>query len=246
MADALPLTQDQILAQLQTRGFEEGFQRTPLRDFWGKLTSITGEMRQGNSGAFAVALYNFDEVEPIESVEPYTSPIGQIEVSTSTRAKSKMGYLGKSIDDIINVGLPLDTPQAQVKNQDYIIGKVLHMKLTPGHMISNKDDATGTWTDKPNDCWVLMEIKGEGTAPTPATVAATATPPAPTGIDASQQALNLLDGRTEQQWHQAVFVDPTVKADTNVIMSIANREFIVGLEAAGKVTKDETGIYHVV
>ena len=77
---AIPLTQDQILAQLMTRGFEQGFQRSPLRDFWGKLTSITGEMRTGQSGSFAVALYNFDEVEVIESVEPYTSPIGQVEV----------------------------------------------------------------------------------------------------------------------------------------------------------------------
>ena len=244
---AIPLTQDQILAQLQTRGFEEGFQRTPLRDFWGKCTSITGEMRSGNSGAFAVALYNFDELEVIESTEPYTSPVGQVETPVSKKGKSKMGYLGASIDGVINAGLPLDAPPEAVKNQGYIIGKTCHMKLTPGHMIPNKDDATGVWGEKPTDCWVLLEIRGEGapaaTSATPAPAAATATQPV---VNAHAKALEILDGKTEQQWHQAVFVDPVVKADTAVIMSIANREFLAALEAAGTVTKGDDGIYHKV
>ena len=60
---ATPISQEQILGLLQTRGFETGFQASPLRDFWGTLTSITGEMRQGQRGAFAVSLYNLDEVE---------------------------------------------------------------------------------------------------------------------------------------------------------------------------------------
>lgn len=250
MAEVTPLTQTDILAQLIVRGYEEGFQRSPLRDFWGKLTSITGEMRTGQSGQFAVALYNFDEIEVIVSVEPYTSPIGQVEVSVSTKAKSKMGYLGKSIDDLINAGLPLDAPQAQAKNQDYIIGKTLHMKLTPGHLIPSRDDSTGAWTEKPTDCWILAEIRGEGTpAPVAApvsTAGASPTTPQTTGVDANQQALNLLDGKTEQQWHQAAFVDPIVKADTAVIQTIINRQFLTGLEGANKVTKDEHDVYHVV
>ena len=242
---AIPMTQDQILAQLMTRGFESGFQRTPLRDFWGTLTSITGEMRQGNTGAFAVALYNFDGVEVIEATEPYTSPIGQIEVSVSTKEKSKMGYLGKSIDSVINVGLPLDAPAGQAKNQDFIIGKFLHMKLTPGHMIPNRDDATGVWGERPNDCWELMEIRGEG-APPPTTVTGAPPPPTTPVVDANQQALSLLAGKTEQLWHQACFIDPVIKADTAVVQSIISRAFLNGLEAAGKVTKDADGIYSVV
>jgi len=251
MTEALPLTQDQILAQLQVRGFESGFQRSPLRDFWGRLTSITGEMRQGQSGSFAVALYNFDGVEVVESVEPYTSPIGQIEASVSIKEKSKMGYLGKSIDNIINAGLPLDAPAEQVKNQSYIIGKFLHMKLMPGRMIPSKDDATGQWSEKPTDCWELLEIRGEGVPATATVVVGTGTPagvaaqPIPV-VDANTRALSLLDGKTEQLWHQAVFVDPIVKVDTAVIQTIINRQFLTGLEAAGKVIKDDAGIYHVV
>ncbi len=248
---AIPLTQDQILAQLQVRGFEQGFQRTPLRDFWGRLTSITGEMRQGNQGSFAVALYNFDQIEvlPGGSTEPYNSPVGQIEVSVSVKEKSKMGYLGKSIDRIINAGIPLDAPAEQTKNQGYIIGKFLRMKLTPGHMIPNKDDATGVWGEKPTDCWELMEIRGETSAPasTPVyTPAGVAPAQAKRPVDANAQALALLAGKTEQQWHQAVFIDPIIKANTGVIQTIINRSFLNGLEAAGKVVKDANGVYTVI
>ncbi len=249
MADAIPLTQDQILAQLQVRGFEEGFVSTPLRDFWGTLTSITGEMRQGNAGPFAVALYNFDniEVNPEGSTEPYNSPIGQLEVPVSTRTKSKMGYLGKSIDGVINAGLPLDAPPAQVKNQGYIIGRFIRMKMVSGRMIPSKDDATNTWVDKSNSCWELLEVRGEGApAAAPAPAVGVVQAPAPPGVDANQQALSLLEGKTAQLWHQAVFVDPVVKANTAVIQTIISGQFLSGLEAAGKVTKDENDVYHVV
>lgn len=249
MVDAVPLTQDQILAQLQVRGFESGFQRTPLRDFWGRLTSITGEMRQGQSGPFAVALYNFDEVEAIESIEVYTSPIGQIEVPVSTRDKSKMGYLGTSIDNIINAGLPLDAPPEQVKNQDYLVTKMLHMKLMPGRLIPSRDDATGAWSDKPTECWELIEMKEEGVpavaTPTPGTAATPTQPVAAPTVDANTQALKLLDGKNENQWHQDVFNDPVVKTDTAVVQTIINGSFLSGLVAAKKVTKGDDGIYHV-
>ena len=101
---AVALTEEQVLASLQTRGFEDAYVSTPLRDFWGALKSITGEMRPGRDGSYLVALYNFEGVEVIDSVEPYTSPIAQIDIPASTKAKSKMGYLGASIDKIINAG----------------------------------------------------------------------------------------------------------------------------------------------
>jgi hypothetical protein len=44
MADII--TQEELMNQLKTRGFEDGFQRTPLRDFKGRLLGIKGEMRQ--------------------------------------------------------------------------------------------------------------------------------------------------------------------------------------------------------
>ncbi len=250
------LTQDQVLAQLQTRGFEEGFVATPLRDFWATLTAINGTMREGDRGSYLVVLYDFqgNDLEVIETNEPYTSPIAQLEVPHSNRAKSKMGYLGASIDNIINAGLPADAPIEQAKKQEYLIGKKLHMKFTPGHGIPKKVD--NEWTDAPTSCWELIEIAGEGPAPVAAPAVTTAAPapavpvPAPAApvaptLSASQQALALLDGKTEQQWHQVVLTDPTVKADTAFMQTIINREFIKAQELAKIITKDADGTYHI-
>lgn len=235
------LTQQEILTQLRTRGFEEGYQQTPLREFRGTLTDVSGEMRDGLRGSYLVVGYNFTNVEVIESTEPYVAPIAQIQVSHSSRSHSKMGYLGKSIDKIINAGLPDNADPAQVKGQDYLLGKTLQMKIMPGHMIWNNDAKE----ERPIDCWELVAIVGEG-APAPA-VAPTAGV-APTGaspISATQQALKLLDGKTETQWHQVVFTDPMVKADVAIINAIIGRTFLPPMETAEVITKDADGIYHV-
>jgi len=113
-------------------------------------------------------------------------------------------------------------------------------------MVSRKDDASGKWEDKPIDCWELLAVRGEaGKVASPATTAGTA-PTTTSSVTPNQQALSLLNGKTEQQWHQAVFVDPAVKADMPLIQSIINRTFLGGLEAAGRVKKEEDGTYRII
>lgn len=235
MADMTP---DEVLAQLKTRGFDKGFQRTPLREFKGKLESITGSMEQrGNSPqARLYVLYNFADMEVMESTEPYPFPVAQIEIPHSSRDRSLMGVFGASVDKIINAGADENATQDQVKGQDYLVGKTLQMKMTPGHMMW--DAAKGEET--PRDCWELVGIEGKGSTSAPA--AATAQP---TGAVASntQKALDILEDKTLQQWHQEVF--SVIKGDTELSQSIISGEFLPPLEALGMVTKDENGIYHV-
>lgn len=241
----MALTPDEVLAQLRTRGYEDGFQRTPLKEFRGRLENITGNMVDRFTPPRLEVLYNFTDVEVIESTEPYTSPVAQLTIMHSNRKKSAMGYFGASIDRVINAGLAAEAPADQVKGQDYLQGKVLHMKLTPGHMIW--DGNAGE--ERPRDCWELMAVIGEGTpaaAPAAATSAAPAAPPAATGPTAVGAAKAMLEGLTEQQWLQKVFQDPAIKADTELVNSIIGRTFLPPLEAAGLVTKDANGIYHIV
>ena len=234
----MALTPEEVLAQLRTRGFEEGFQRTPLREFRGKLTSITGNMVERWTPARLEVLYNFDEVEVIESTEPYPFPVAQLSMLHSNRKKSGMGYFGASVDTIINAGVPGDAPADQVRGQDYLVGKILHMKLTGGHLIWDQ----GAGEERPRDCWELMSIIGaDEAAPTSATSGATTA----AATSATQKALELLEGKTEQQWHQVVFQDPTCKADGDLTNSIINRVFLPPLEATGMIGKDADGIYRV-
>lgn len=245
MAD---LTQEQVLAQLRTRGFETGGFRSPLRWFRGKMDTITGSMVQrGNMTQPRLeVLYNFSELEVFETTEPYPSPITQINIMHSTRDKSAMGVLGRSMDKLINVDVDENMPQAQTKNQDFLQGRVQEWKVTPGHMMWDADKGQET----PRECWEVVYIEGIGGAPHSgvATVGAASQPvaaPISTGIAPAQQAMNLLDGKTQQEWNTAIFQDPLVRGDGALIQKIIGNQFIPDLEATGLITKDENGIYHV-
>jgi hypothetical protein len=234
------LTPEQVLAQLRTRGFETGGFRSPLRHFRGKLNSITGSMVQrGQMPAAKLEVsYNFSNVEVIESTEPYPFPIAQISLIHSNRVKSAMGVLGASIDKVINAGLDENAPQEKVKNQDYLVGKVQEWKVTPGHMMWDADQKVET----ARECWEVISVVGVGSVPTVAgqSVAPTAGTTTPV-----QRAIELLDGKTLQQWNNMVFQDPIVRAGGgDLVNSIINGEFIPPLEAAGIISKDENGIYH--
>lgn len=249
------LTQEQVLAQLQTRGFETGGFRSPLRWFRGTLTGIIGSMVQrGNMQQPRLEVtYNFQnqDVEVFESSEPYPWPIAQISIMHSNREKSNMGVLGRSIDKIINAGVDENLPQAQAKNQDILIGKVQEWKVTPGHMMWDNDKQAET----ARECFEVVYVEGIGGTPHSGVMVSTEppdvggvqvpTPTASTVISPTQQALNLLDGKTQQEWNNIVFQDPLVKGDPAVVKSIIDGVFIPPLEASGMVTKDADGRYHI-
>jgi hypothetical protein len=249
MPEVIP--QDELEQMLKTRGFADGFQATPLRDFWGELESFTGEMREPKSGGnpYLVVIYNFKNIEVIRSEEPYTSPVAQLEIPHSNSKKSKSGYWGASIDAIINATVPPDVPveDPQVKSQSFLIGKMGHYKLMPGNPIPQKDQATGKFVDVLQDCWKLVELRDAGTVMQPAAGAAPAVPgavppPAANPVAATSprdRALELLNGKTEQEWHNIVFVDPTVKADTNLVNEIVGRTFLTPYIAAGIAVLDK-------
>ncbi len=246
------LTPQQVMEQLRTRGYETGEFRSPLRHFRGKLDSITGSMVQRGQmpQARLEVIYNFSEVEVFESTEPYPFPVVQVSLLHSNRVKSGMGALGASMDKILNAGLDENAPQEQAKNQDALVGKVQEWKVTPGHLMPNQDEQ-GQWKDLPREAWEVVYVEGIGGTPHSGVAAPTAgIAPAPaatpaTGITPTQQALNLLDGLTQQQWNNVVFQDPLVKGDSALTNSIINGTFLTPLEASGMVTKDDNGIYHI-
>ena len=88
----------------------------------------------------------------------------------------------------------------------------------------------------------------ETPAPVPGAVtgAVAPTPPPTAGVTPVQQATNLLDNKTLQQWNNIVFQDPIVKSNPELIGNIVQGGFVEALEAAGTVTKDANGVYHKV
>jgi len=249
-----PVPPDQVLAQLRTRGFETGGFGTPIRYFRGKLDTINGAMVQrGNMPQARLELtYNFSDVEVFISVEPYPFPIAQISMLHSNRTKSGMGVLGASIDKIINADLDENVAQVQAKNQDFLIAKVQEWRMTSGHLMPDRDEA-GNWSEKAREAWEVVYVEGVGgTAHSGAGAAAPVAGDAPapvlvaTGVTPVQQALNLLDSKSQQDWNNVVFQDPIVKGDAALTNSIIGGTFLPPMLESGMITIDDNQIYHVV
>lgn len=213
-------TPEELLALVKIRGLDKGFQRTPLREFKGTLEKITANLVDRFTPPRTEIILNFVDMEVIETVEPYPFPIAQITIMHSNREQSFWGVFATSMDKLIPASGELT----------YIEGKELHMKMTGGHMMWDRDKGEET----PRDCWELVGVEGEST-----------TSPA-TKVDATAKALELLDGKNIADWNQIVFQDPTVKADGELVTSILSNTFIPSMKEAGVVSEDENGIYHLI
>lgn len=244
-------TQEEMLAQLRVRGYEDGFQRTPLRDFWGDLKGIRGTLNEKVTPPRVEVVYYFEGLEVITSTTPYTDPIAEITIPNSTRRQSGMGVFGASIDKVLNAGLPEDADPTQIKGQDYLLDKRLHMKMTGGHMMWDGRQKQ----EVPRECWELVEVEGESEpTPAPKPVAKATQPlpkaPAPAQLKneagGSKQAIELANGKTEQQFYNEFFKNPTLKSNGIMVTKVMNRKLLPELVDGGLLEKDENGIYHKV
>lgn len=254
-----PVSEQELMNQLLNAGSKSGFQKTPLLEFIGTLSSITGLMVQrGQMKTPKLEVtYNFEEVEVIRTTEPYPFPIAQLSIMYSDTEKSLMGVFWGSASKIVNVdqdGNPVarlidGVPNPEYKNQDFLKGKKLTLKWTSGHMMWNGDAKDATHPkgqDVAREAWEVTSVEGEG-SPTPTPVVGTpATKPA-SNKTPQEQALALLSGKTEQQFYQAVFAEPAFKTASHqaIVQEIIQRKFLAPLEASGKVIKDANGIYSV-
>lgn len=225
-------TPEELLALTKIRGLDKGFQRTPLREFKGVLEGITASLVDRFQPPRTEIIFNFTDMNVIETVEPYPFPIAQISIMQSNREQSFWGVFAESAGRLVPEGVIM---VAQLI--DYLQGKVLHMKLTSGHMMWDRDKGEET----PRDCWELVGVEGVVAQP------ASGEPVAikEVGVSPTDVALKLLDGKNIQDWNQIVFQDPAVKSDGDLITSILNNTFIPSMKEKGIVSVDENGVHHV-
>lgn len=200
------------------RGLQEGFETTPLRKFKGRLDDYPARVVQTqNWGEQTRVELQFQEVEVIESTEPYHFPIAQLSIKYSDKKNSTWGIFATSCTNL----MPEDFDISDLK------GKFLTMQLTPGHEFG-KDKETDELIVR--DCWECVEIEG---------MAGGASGPQ---VSATRRALEHLHQHTEQDFNQAVFQDPLVKGDADLTGNILNRTFLTAMESNGVIAKqpDET------
>lgn len=198
---------------------EGGFTRTPLREFLGVFDGY--DLPLSRDGRQQI-IPRFSDVKVIDSIEPYdfltaTLPPMNVAVTRdgSFNLKSLFGIWGQSIKKLLHEDQGLEDT----------IGLRHHLKMTPGHLIFNRDQGR----EVERDAWEVIAIEGVGEAIE----------------DAATVALQLLDGKTEQEWNSIVLKDKIVQSSDELKSSILKRSFIPESIKQAKITKDKTGRYHL-
>jgi len=234
----------------------------PLRRFTGILASMPQEPQVWNEGtaderkSVQISL-NFKDLEVIQSIEPYHFPIYTIKFTLSNRKKSKYGVFGLSLAEILDqqyteAQKDPESPEF-VKASDRMdlsdcIGKRLGMVMADGedgrppkHNLFDgraRDEEHPNGQDVPTATWECYMVEGIGVA-------------GGEGVSAMDKAMELLDGKTIDEFRAAAMQNDLVKGDMALLQSIgmpetADKSFGNTMVNSGAFTKDNEGRFHKV
>lgn len=227
----------------------------PLRRFTGMLDSIPQEEQTWGEGtaderkSMRLSL-NYKDLEVIESVEPYHFPIYSVLLGLSNRKKSKYGVFGSSLTEILDQ--QYSEAQTDPDSPNYIkptdrmdlgdcIGKRIGMVMADGedgrpamHLLFDgraKDEEHPRGQDVPTATWEVYMVEGVGVA-------------GAGGVSPMDKAMELLDGKTVDEFRAAAMQDDLVKGDMTLLQSIGKPDtaadsFGNTMVTSGKFTKDE-------
>lgn len=215
------MVQEQFTPSLDTHPFG-----TPLRRFSGVLQEYVPTKHAAQEGGreYMTIVFNFVDVVVIESVDPYPFPIATISLPYSTSTETRWDALASSIKGLFESTPALEELVGKQQEWAYL-GTKLRKKLD-----------SGDWATVDDEAWQVVSI-GAGAA-SPA-----GTEP---GFDIDGYILDLLDGKTEQDFYQVFYQDPKVRPHPELITAATERELLDSLEKAGRISRDSEGIWHKV
>jgi len=238
----------------------------PLRRFTGVLDSMPTEKRTGGVGEAAyereVVNVNLKDIEVLEAVEPYHFPTYTIMVGQSNRKKSKWGFLSEGSSEDRTVGFnnvadqQYSPAQLDQSNPAYVkpaqrtdlkdcTGKRIGFVMADGDdgrphppMLWDGRANDGKGGDTPSPSWTIYSIEGIGVASSQ-------------GQSAMDLAMSLLDGKTLANFNDEALKNTVIRNDADLLQAIskpisAPDSFANTLVTAGKFTKDEQEVYHIV
>lgn len=215
--------------------------QSPLRRFKGILGQYAPEKvefsrQDGTPGSFMVAVFDFKEVEVIESTEPYPFPIAQVRIGyappTSSFGKSRWEALASSVRKLVPDG-ELDALVG--KRQEWaVLPCTLNQRLTDedGNVILN-EKGRPKYGDVEGESWQIVSVDGLGSV-------------AQVDADFNAYLSALADGKTEQQFYEAALTDQQVITKPTVVKALTDRVLLDTLIAAERITRDTEGVLHKV
>ena len=193
---------------------------TPLLKFKALLKDYEVEERTADNRAYKVIKFNFIDLEVIESTEPYPFPIASIEIGYNPNEGTKWAVFAKSISKVFG----------HVPSIDDLVGKIQVWHYGPAKL--RLPDEQGIWDTRDGQAWLLESIDGiEGGS---------------TEVDITAHILGLLDGKTEADFYQVLYVDPITRQHPDIITAATDRKLLDTLQSAGKAERDDQGIWHKV
>jgi len=247
---------------VSVRNLIDGDISTPLRKFTAILDSmpteekVYGDESKGEKKRTSTVVHNnFKDLEVIESVDVFQFPIVTIDFTLSNRKKSKFGIYGQSVADILD--MQYSKEQLDPTNPAYIkpdkradlnscIGKRLGLIMMDGEngrpaaplLFDGRatDEKNPRGKDMPTPTWQCFMIEGVGVA-------------GQSGLNPTDKAYQLLDGRTSQQFRQAAILDELVRSDVQLLAAISSPDsaansFVNVVKTGGMFTMSADGIYH--
>ena len=213
---------------------------TPLRRFKGVLDSLKLDQRTSNDGrSYAVALFNFKDLEVLESEEPFPFPIAIIGISYKPPKMSRGGTKWDALAGSLRKLMP------QNPDPDLLVGKMqewvqvehpLRGALTDeeGHPIMDgSTPPKQLWGDVPTLCWTIASVDGLGSVKE-------------ADEDFNKFLVDLADGKTEPKFYEVALTDSRVTSRSNIVEAITNRKLLDSLTEMGLITRDAEGILHKV
>lgn len=208
----------------------------PLREFSGVLKEYrqqeyTPPVTPDNSNPKTRVRVEFDftDVEPIKTEEPYPYPtaiisVGYADPKASSSETNRWAHLSKSVRKVTKGHCKPN----EVLN--FIVGReqTWEMVVLPVRL----PDDDGNWADQQVEVWTLKSIEGLELAGSDE------------GVDIMSYLADMLDGKDEATFNAAVFADATLKANPKIIEQATDRSLIPAIEAVSKFTRDDGGVYH--
>ena len=209
--------------------------RTPLIRFKGVLKQYQGEVRHDDTRNrdFHMVVFDFTDVEVLETSEPYPFPIAKIEISFSDRADTRWAAFTKSFRS---------TCGSQGGSLDPLVGKKQEWHQGPCLLRQPVMDEEGNpveekgrpkWANQPSTSWQVVSVEGFANAANNGKF--------------NDILLDLINGKTEEEFTQALFNQSELKAYgtefTDTVNRQIKRELLPMLEVAGLIKKSTEGVW---
>jgi len=249
---------------VSVRGLVDSDFDMPVKEFDGVFAGYETAPASGYDGT-RVNL-NYKDIDNVVAVSPYNLPTVVLNMGLSNKKKSRFGYYGSSLADLI----PADM---DIKD---CAGQAHHVVFADGE--DGRPEPKPIWNKTAGDNWKLAialtqkmnavedsqqqsnlqdelnglgELHKDGMVPTPVWLVTsvdgvgTAGGSGNSGQSATEWAEENLVGKTRADFNKWAFTDPRVRKDIQLTRSITDKSFVNGLVQIRRVEEDENGVFQV-